>query len=32
MGDFIVPFAKHKGTQVSNWFQMVCEKEALAFS
>eukprot|EP01051_Picozoa_sp_SAG22_P008851 SAG22_NODE_699_length_7801_cov_6.003116_2_plen_826_part_00 len=32
MQDFIVPFAKHKGTQVSNWFQSVCEKEALAFA
>ena len=26
-----LPFSKHKGSQITNWFQQVCEKEALAF-
>jgi hypothetical protein len=31
MDEKFLPFSKHKGSQITNWFQQVCEKEALAF-
>ena len=31
MDEKFLPFAKHKGSQITNWFQQVCAKEALAF-
>jgi hypothetical protein len=32
MDEYILPFSKHKGSQVSSWFQEVCAREALAFA
>jgi hypothetical protein len=31
LDDKFVPFAKHKGSQITSWFTQVCEQESLAF-